>query len=322
MTTSGRFLKGAERDPAQMGLGDHLRELRKRLFICLATVAVALVPSWFLYPWLVDILNAPYCEAQLSLDPEATCKFLETNLLDPFTLRMRIAGWGAVIIAMPVILWQLWRFIAPGLYKKERRYAVAFVCSGMLLFAMGAAIAYITLMKATQFLIGIAGSDVEVRAGIGNFTRLSLLMMVAFGVGFQFPVVMVALQMVGAVTPQRLASWRRQAVLLIVVLAAGITPSGDPFSLFALAIPMYLLFEMSILIGRFILRRRRRKEAKAQAAPDSGSTPGDPEPEPEPEPEAASIAEGPPGDTAPGDTPPTDAAPTDSATTDDGEDSS
>lgn len=273
--TSSRFLKGAERDPAQMSLGDHLRELRRRLFFCLAAVALALVPSWFLYPWLVDMLNAPYCDAQLALDPEATCRFLETNLLDPFTLRMRIAGWGAVIIAMPVILWQLWRFIAPGLYRKERRYAVAFVGAGMLLFALGATIAYVTLTRAAEFLIGIAGSEVEVRAGIGNFTRLALLMMVAFGVGFQFPVVMVALQMVGVVTPQKLGSWRRQAALLIVVLAAGITPSGDPFSLFALAIPMYLLFEVSILIGRLMARRKARRQAKGEEADEeTGETDG------------------------------------------------
>jgi sec-independent protein translocase protein TatC len=252
-----------------MALGDHLRELRRRLFICLGTVALALVPSWFLYPWLVEFLNAPYCNAQMSLDPEATCKFLETNLLDPFTLRMRIAGWGAVIIAMPVILWQLWRFIAPGLYKTERRYAVAFVASGMVLFSLGAGLAYVTLSKAAQFLIGIAGSEVEVRAGIGNFTRLALLMMVAFGVGFQFPVVMVALQMVGVVTPQRLWGWWRQALLLIVVLAAGITPSGDPFSLFALAIPMAILYGVGILIGLVVQRRRTRREMRSSSASDA-----------------------------------------------------
>ena len=168
---------------------------------------LALIPAWFAYPWLVDFLNAPYCEAQRALDPEATCRFLETNVLDPFTLRMKVAGWGAVILAMPVILWQIWRFIAPGLYRRERRYAIAFVGSGTLLFALGAALAYVTLTRATEFLIGVAGTEVEVRAGIGNFTRLALLMMVSFGVGFQFPVVMVTLQGVGIVTPQRLSSW-------------------------------------------------------------------------------------------------------------------
>ncbi|MCB1270940.1 MAG: twin-arginine translocase subunit TatC [Microthrixaceae bacterium] len=260
-----RILKGAERDPHAMSLGEHLRELRKRLMIALGAVAVALIPAWFAYPWLVDFLNAPYCEAQRALDPEATCRFLETNVLDPFTLRMKVAGWGAVILAMPVILWQIWRFIAPGLYRRERRYAIAFVGSGTLLFALGAALAYVTLTRATEFLIGVAGTEVEVRAGIGNFTRLALLMMVSFGVGFQFPVVMVTLQGVGIVTPQRLSSWRRAAIMAIVVLAAGITPSGDPFSLFALAIPMYLLYELSILIGRLMLRRRTKREQAGQS---------------------------------------------------------
>ena len=101
-----------------MALGDHLRELRTRLLICVGTVVVMLIPAWFLYPWLVDILNAPYCDGLKGIDPETSCKFLETNLLAPFTLRLRIAGYGALFLAMPVIVWLLWGFIAPGLYKK------------------------------------------------------------------------------------------------------------------------------------------------------------------------------------------------------------
>jgi len=264
-----RLLKGAERDPEQMSLADHLRELRRRLLICLVVVGVCLVPAWFSYPWLVEFLNEPYCRAQLALDPDATCLFLETNLLDPFTLRMRIAGWGALILAMPVILWQLWRFVAPGLYRNERRYAYAFVGVGTVLFALGGAVAYFTLTRAVEFLVRIAGSEVEVRAGIGNFTRLSLLMMVGFGIGFQFPLIMTALQLMGVVTPQQLAKWRRHVFLGVVVLAAAITPTGDPFTLFALAGPMYLLFEVSILLGRLFSRlRRRREEREAAGVPD------------------------------------------------------
>lgn len=248
-----------------MALGDHLRELRTRLLICVGTVAALLIPAWFLYPWMVDILNAPYCEALRGLDPHASCKFLETNLLDPFTLRLRVAGYGALFLAMPVIMWQLWRFIAPGLYKKERRYALAFTLSAMTLFVLGALVAYVTLTQAVNFLVSVGGPDVEIRSGIGNFVKLSLFMMLAFGIGFQFPVVVVALQMVGVVTPQKLSSWRRPAILLITIIAAGITPSGDPISMFALAIPMYVFYEASILIGRILMRRKRtaaRREAE------------------------------------------------------------
>lgn len=252
-----------------MALGDHLRELRTRLLICVGTVAAMLIPAWFLYPWMVGILNAPYCEALRSIDPHASCKFLETNLLDPFTLRMRVAGYGAIFLAMPVILWQLWRFIAPGLYKNERRYALAFTISAMVLFVLGAFVAYFTLTQAVNFLVGVGGPDVEIRSGISNFVKLSLFMMLAFGIGFQFPVVVVALQMVGVVTPQRLSSWRRPAILLITIIAAGITPSGDPISMFALAIPMYIFYEASILIGRLLSRRKlaaSRRQAEADRA--------------------------------------------------------
>src|SRR5690606_33229787 len=222
------------------------------------------------------------------------------NLLDPFTLRLRIAGYGALFLAMPVILWQLWRFIAPGLYKKERRYALAFTVSAMVLFVAGAVTAYLTLTQAVNFLVSIGGPDVEIRSGIGNFVKLALFMMLAFGVGFQFPVVVVALQMIGVVTPERLSSWRRQAIVLITIIAAGITPSGDPISMFALAIPMYLFYEISIVIGRLWNRRKRKaasREAEAEkerraaraarraeaatAAPDAAETgPGPPAPGP------------------------------------------
>lgn len=249
-----------------MSLGDHLRELRTRLLICVGTILAMMIPAWFLYPWMTKILNAPYCDALRNSEPGANCKFLETNLLDPFALRLKVAGYGALFLAMPVILWQLWRFIAPGLYKRERRYALAFTVSSLLLFVLGAGLAYVTLSKAVDFLVNIGGPTVEIRSGIGNFVKLSLFMMLAFGVGFQFPVLLVALQMVGVVTPQRLSAWRRQAILLISIVAAGITPSGDPFSMFALAIPMYLFYEISILIGRLLGRRRRKAAEKAEAA--------------------------------------------------------
>lgn len=247
-----------------MALGDHLRELRRRLLICVGTVAAMLIPAWFLYPWMIDVLNAPYCDALTNLDPDASCKFLETNLLAPFTLRLRIAGYGALFLAMPVILWQLWRFIAPGLYKKERRYALAFTVTATLLFIAGAVTAYFTLTQAVSFLVSIGGDDVEIRSGIENFVKLALFMMLAFGIGFQFPVVVVALQMVGVVTPEKLASWWRQAIVLITLIAAGITPSGDPISMFALAVPMYLFYGISIAIGR-VWNRRKRKKASREA---------------------------------------------------------
>jgi sec-independent protein translocase protein TatC len=252
------LLKGAEREGADMTLADHLRELRYRLLLCVGSVALLMIPAWFLYPWFIDILNEPYCSALISRNPEANCDFLVTNILDPFSLRLKVAGYGGLFLAMPVLLWQLWRFIAPGLYRRERRYAIAFVGTSLVLFVLGAGVAYLTLSKAVEFLVQIGGPDIDIRSGPNEFVRLSLFMMLAFGLGFEFPIVLVALQMLGVVTPQQLSSWRRQVVLVIVVLAAAITPSGDPFSLAALAVPMYLFYELSVLLGRLLVRRRER----------------------------------------------------------------
>ena len=252
------FLKGAERDGSDMTLADHLRELRYRLVVSCGSVALLMIPAWFLYPWFLDVLNEPYCAALLAQNPDANCDFLVVNVLDPFSLRLRVAGYGGLFLAMPILLWQLWRFIAPGLYRRERRYALAFVVTSLGLFLLGAVVAYFTLARAVEFLVQIGGPDIDIRSGPVEFVRLSLFMMLAFGLGFEFPVVLLALQLLGVVTPQQLSAWRRQTILIIVILAAAITPSGDPFSLAALSVPMYLFYELSILLGRLMLRRRDR----------------------------------------------------------------
>ncbi|HTN99309.1 MAG TPA: twin-arginine translocase subunit TatC, partial [Microthrixaceae bacterium] len=204
------MFKGAEREGADMTLSDHLRELRYRMLVCTGAILVGMVPAWFLYETLLRFLNDPYCRALLEVDPKSTCEFLSTNLLDPFTLRLKVAGYGGVFLAMPVILWQLWRFLAPGLYKRERRYALAFTISALLLFVFGAFIAYFTLNQAVQFLVRVGGPDIDIRSGPNEFVKLSLYMMLAFGAGFLFPLLLVALQMIGVVTPQKLSKWRRQ----------------------------------------------------------------------------------------------------------------
>lgn len=257
------ILKGAERDGSDMTLADHLRELRYRLIISAAAVFVLMIPAWFLYPWFLDLLNQPYCDALVAASADAECNFLVTNPVDPFALRLRVAGYGGLFMALPVIFWQIWRFIAPGLYKRERRYAMLFTGSSLALFVTGAFVAYLTLSRAVEFLVQIGGPDIDIRSGPTEFVRLALFMMLAFGVGFEFPILLVSLQLIGVVTPQQLSAWRRQTILVIVILAAAITPSGDPFTLAALSVPMYLFYELSLLIGRLVLRRRRRA---AQAA--------------------------------------------------------
>lgn len=257
------ILKGAERSGSDMTLADHLRELRYRLIVSAGAVLVLMIPAWFLYPWFLDLLNQPYCDALIGASPDAECNFLVLDPIQPFALRLRVTGYGGLFMALPVVFWQLWRFIAPGLYKRERRYAMLFTGTSVTLFVAGAFVAYLTLSRAVQFLVQVGGPDLDVRSGPAEFVRLALFMMLAFGIGFEFPIVLVSLQLVGIVTPQQLSSWRRQTILIIVIIAAAITPSGDPFTLAALSVPMYLFYELSLLIGRLVLRRREKAKAAA-----------------------------------------------------------
>jgi sec-independent protein translocase protein TatC len=162
---------------------------------------------------------------------------------------------------MPVVLWQVWRFVSPGLYENEKRYAVPFMVSGLLLFLLGASLAYWTLPRALEFLNDIGGSEIETNYRPGSYIQLVTYMMLAFGVGFEFPILLVFLQLAGILEPATLRRFRRYAIVLITVLVAVITPSGDPFSMLALSVPMVLFYEASILIGRLITRRRELQGA-------------------------------------------------------------
>ena len=164
--------------------------------------------------------------------------------------------YGGIILALPVILWQIWRFIVPALNAKEKKYAIPFVLSSVVLFIAGGSLAYLTVAQALEFLISWAGEDVGQVFSVSSYVSLIGLMIFAFGVGFLLPVLIVFLQLVGAVQPaQLLKSWR-YALVGITVTAAVITPSGDPVTLMLLAGPMLLLYFVAVLIGWLVLRRR------------------------------------------------------------------
>ena len=257
--------KGAETDGAQMALMDHLRELRNRVVKCVIAIVIGMIVCYFLYEWIYKILARPYCLSAEAVHED--CQLYITDLLGGFVLRMKVAMYGGVMLALPVLLWQLWRFVVPGLYKNERRYTIAFVAVSLVLFALGAALAYYTLPAMLEWLRGAASPADSLIAiqTVDRYFWLTAMMMVGFGLGFEFPVLLVALQMVGVLDPKTLASFRRQALVGIVVLVAVITPGGDPISLVVLSVPMYLFYELSILAGRLILRRRRKADAAASA---------------------------------------------------------
>jgi sec-independent protein translocase protein TatC len=241
----------------QMTLVEHLAELRNRLIKCILAVALGMVVVTFFYNPILDWLQDPYCE---SLDnPE--CQFLQTKPTEGLTVRFTVTGYGGLAIAMPVVLWQLWRFVSPGLYDREKRYAMPFVGSALALFVTGAGLAYWTLPQALSFLNEIGGNDIQAFYQPGEYIRLVSYMMLAFGVGFEFPILLVFLQLAGILEPDTLRRSRRYAIVLICVLVAVITPSGDPISMLALSIPMVVFYEASIHLGAWLVRRQAAREA-------------------------------------------------------------
>ena len=240
-----------------MPIMEHLRELRSRIIRCALAIAVGMMVLLATYNPVKDFLTKPYrdlCRER----PDFKCdgSLFSLGPLDGFSARMRICAYGGLVLALPVILWQIWRFIVPALSKRERTYAVPFIASSVLLFTVGCYLAYWTLDKALEFLISWSGTDVTQAYQVTKYVSLVVMMMLAFGVGFLSPVLLVFLQLAGAIKPKTLLKQWRFAIMGIFVTAAVITPSGDPISMLALAVPLSILYLVAILVGWLLTRRR------------------------------------------------------------------
>jgi sec-independent protein translocase protein TatC len=253
----------AERASPEQGmtLVEHLTELRHRLIICVVAVALGVVAGFILYEQIFDVLIQPYKDIADNHETLTGGRLLQTDPLEGFSIRMRTSVYAGIAFAMPVLLWQIWRFVSPGLYANEKRYALPFVVSALALFVLGATLAYFTLPRAFDFLIDIGGEGFVTGYTAGKYFRLITYMMLAFGVGFEFPIVLIFFQMAGIVETDTLRRARRFAIVGICILVAVITPSGDPISMLMLSLPMVLFYEIAILIGAFIGRRQARRDA-------------------------------------------------------------
>jgi sec-independent protein translocase protein TatC len=229
---------------------DHLAELRTRIFISAFAIVIGAVIVFFLSNQIIEFLVTYYKDATHGQKDA----LIFTGPVDAFVTRLKVATYGGFVLALPVWLYELWRFVTPGLNPKEKRYAVPFVLSAIVLFAFGAFVAFLTLEPALKFLIDVGGSAQQPLFTSDKYLTLVSLMVVAFGLAFEFPVVLVFLLLARVLTTRQLRSWRRWAIVLITVFAAVITPSQDPYSMLFMAVPMYVFYELSILIGRILKR--------------------------------------------------------------------
>ena len=224
-----------------MTLVDHLAELRDRIVkVLIVVILTSLVGFYFATP-IIGILVAPLPNNQLQF----------TGLGDAFFINVKIAIVVGIILAMPVILYQVWAFIAPGLTEPERRTVRPWIPIALVFFALGVGIAYLILPYAVQFLMGFSSQYLNPLITAGPYFDFVTTLFLAFGLIMEFPILLFGLSRVGIVTSERLSSARRMAILAIAIFAAAATPGGDLVSPFVLGITMYLLFEGTI----FVIRR-------------------------------------------------------------------
>ncbi len=242
--------------PREMTIVEHLAELRTRLVVSAAAIAVGSIAGWFLFESFLDLIRGPFCDAISALpkgsQPPTGCALVFNGPVEPFMIKLKVVVFIGLLIALPVLLWQLWLFITPGLTRKEKRYAVPFILSSVVLFGLGAYLAFLTLPMGLQFLLGFAGEGFVPLLTASRYIGFFILMTMAFGISFEFPIILIFLCVVGIISSTTLRSWRRYAVVAVCLLAAVITPSQDPYTLLAMAVPMYLFYEAAILVARLL----------------------------------------------------------------------
>lgn len=233
---------------AQMPLMGHLVELRSRVLKSVVAVLIGSVIGFIFYRDILALLARPYEGAT----DEPLAFFQPT---EPFSLALRVALFGGTILASPVIIYQVWRFIGPALTKRERRYVYPLSGVMAVLFMAGVVLGYYTLPLALRVLFSFAGDLLQETVGVNFYFSFAMRFLLAFGISFQFPVFLFAAAALGLVSSRALRDQRRWAVVFVLVAAALMTPGGDPLTLALLATPMYLLYELSILSIRYILKR-------------------------------------------------------------------
>jgi sec-independent protein translocase protein TatC len=249
--------KEPETESGKMSFLEHLDELRKRLVHVAVYIAVGFLASWVFSKRIYDFLAVPIIKAL----PAGT-KLVFTKPTDPFILYMKVAFLAGIFLTIPLTLYEVWKFIAPGLYRKEKKYVIPFLVSSIVLFLLGASFCYYLVLPSTFKILIEMGSSFTPMILINDYLDLTDMMLLGFGGIFEMPVIAAFLSMFGLVTAGFL--WRKfqYAIVIIVILAAVISPTGDAFNLMVWSAPMLLLYFISIGAAAIFGWRRKNKRSE------------------------------------------------------------
>jgi len=242
-------------DENKLPLTAHLQELRKRLILSFIAVGVGFVVCYAFADTLFGVLAKPL----MNIMP-AGATLIFTSVAEAFFTYMKIGFIAGIILASPFILYQIWAFVAPGLYRNEKRYVIPFVLGGTFFFALGVFFGYfVAIPVGFRFLLGYASDFIKPMPSMKEYLTFCVKFLLAFGLVFEFPVVLVLLARIGIVDAKMLAKQRRYAILLVFIVAAAVTPSPDLMSQVLTAIPLVALYELSILLSKIF--GKKKKEA-------------------------------------------------------------
>lgn len=249
----------------RMPVMDHLRELRRRVIAILLIVAVGGVVGWFLYPHVLEFLKDPYCSVpqKYRANPNGVgdCVLIYHGALDGFTTRLKVSAITGAVFTGPFWLYQIWAFITPGLRKNERKYTVIFIVTSTLLFAAGMSLAYVVLGKGLRIIIEASGDGTAAQLTVSDYISFVTLLLVVFGAAFELPLMVIMANFAGVLPARALKKSQRVAIFLIFLFAGVATPTTDPFTMCAMAVPMVVLFEIAVLIATIHDRRKAARKA-------------------------------------------------------------
>lgn len=240
-------------DEKKLPLTSHLQELRKRLILSFVAIGVGFLVCYAFADHLFNILAKPLMKMM-----PAGGSLIFTSVAEAFFTYMKVGFIGGVILTSPFILYQIWAFIAPGLYRHEKRYVVPFVLGGSIFFTLGVLFGYfVAIPVGFRFLLGFASDFIKPMPSMKEYLTFTIKFLLAFGLVFEFPVVLVFLARIGVVDAKMLAKQRKYAILLVFIVAAAVTPSPDLITQVLTAIPLIGLYELSILLSRLFGKKKK-----------------------------------------------------------------